>query len=388
MVFDVISFIIDGYDPWENILPLLEQIKLEIAGQCEVILATSLLLDTPLAECEAKGKALFGDDFYLFATDNTGVFETRLEAQAQAKGDTFFYLSPVIKPGSGALNILAQGLNKESGIFCLSAPLTYLYPNGSHEKVLANGYGSAENGVIVSLFTGQNPDCLQGKTKNIIPMPFAFCSKGPFYNSDDMVGSFWQSHLQACARNKNHCASMSKAPCRLNSKIFSSYHERLGAARYSGAATIEAVAACNRIPVAMSAYGDYLAGARMEDKPLPQSQEDIFWALLTNPSPAFVANACEHKMEEPLAVLARKTLLKMASTSWDEANNKAKRYLKPYPGWQTYNEWHSLYKPLKDTAYAVNSPDWRQIFKNPKSAMQILGNTAMVFAKGLFRQLR
>ena len=27
--------------------------------------------------------------FYLFATDNTGVFETRLEAQAQAKGDTF-----------------------------------------------------------------------------------------------------------------------------------------------------------------------------------------------------------------------------------------------------------------------------------------------------------
>ena len=385
MVFDVISFIIDGYDPWENILPLLEQIKLEIAGQCEVILATSLLLDTPLAECEAKGKALFGDDFYLFATDNTGVFETRLEAQAQAKGDTFFYLSTVIKPVSGALNILAQGLNKESGIFCLSAPLTYLYPNGSHEKVLANGYGSAENGVIVSLFTGQNPDCLQGKTKNIIPMPFAFCSKGPFYNSDDMAGSFWQSHLQACARNKNQCASLAGAPCRLHPDIFPSYYERLEIARYPENATIETVASCSKLPIAMSSYGDYLAGAMLEDKANQQSQENTFWALLTNPSPELVAQACEHEMAGPLAILARKTLLKMASTTWDEARNKAKQRLKPYPGWQTYNEWLDLHKAGKDRAYAINSPDWRQIFKSPKSAILMLRNTATVFAKGLFR---
>lgn len=381
----MISFIIDGYDPWANIFPLLKQIRQEVTEPCEVILSTSLLLDTPLAECEDKGKALFGDAFYLFVTDNTGVFETRIEAQAQVKGDTLFYLSPVIRPERGALNILAQGLlNKEPNLSCLSAPLTYLYPNGSCEKVLAHGYGSGEDGTLISLFTGQKLDNLPERTENIIPMPFAFCSRGPFYNTDDMVGSFWQSHLQACARNNRQCASLAGPPCRLHPDIFSSYYERLGVAGYPEKATIEIVACRSKIPIALTGYGDYLAGAKIEDKAKPQSQEDIFWALLTNPSPDLVAEACKHGIEEPLAELARKTLLKMASTTWDEASNKVKQRLKPYPDWQTYNEWLDLHKPDKDTAYAIKSPDWRQIFNSPKSVMIMLRNIATIFAKGLF----
>ncbi len=63
----------------------------------------------------------------------------------------------------------------------------------------------------------------------------------------------------------------------------------------------------------------------LEDKANQQSQENTFWALLTNPSPELVAQACEHEMAgAAFAILARKTLLKMASTTWDEARNKAK----------------------------------------------------------------
>lgn len=384
----MISFIIDGYDPWTNILPLLEQIRLEITEPYEVILATSLLLDTPLEECEAKGKALFGDAFYLFATDNTGVFETRIEAQTQAKGETFFYLSPVVRPERGALNILTHALDKGSNKSCFSAPLTYLYPNGSCEKVLAHGYGSGEDGALISLFTGQKLNCLPKRTENIIPMPHAFSSNGPFYDADDMIGNFWQSHLHACARNKKQCASLASAPCRLLSDLFYSYYERLEFARYPEASTVEDIASRNNIPIALTAYGEYLAGARREDKTTQQSPEDIFWALLTNPTPALVADACRYEMEKPLAGLARKTLLKMASTTWVEANNKARQRLKPYRNWQTYHEWLGLHKADKDTAYAVNSPNWRQIFKSPKFAAQMLRNMATVFTKGLSRQFR
>lgn len=381
----MISFIIDGFDPWSNILPLLEQIRSEIQQPYEVILATSLLLDTPLKECQAKGEELLGNSFCLLATDNTQVFETRLEAQAQARGDTFFYLSPVVRPKTGTLKILAQSGKTQSAIFCQSAPITFLYPSGISERILAHGYGSDDEGALVPLYAGQKPDMLPGNAEQVIPLPFCFCSKEPFYKMEDRTGNFWQAHLAACSRKLQHCASVANAPCALNPGAFASYQERIDLARYPQASTIEHIATDNGISLALNAYGDFRTGTNVADKTTPQSEEAIFWELLHNPSPEMIARASAGEMEEPLAWLARATLRKIASSTWEICEGKARRRLCPSrPGWQKYDEWLSLHQLFRNTAYASISPDWRQICTKPASIPQMARNLATVLTRGLF----
>ena len=94
----MISCIVDGFDPWEQVETLLRRIREDMIGRCEVILVASLLLDTPPEVCRSCGEEWFGNSFRMLRNDDYSIFRARLRAQELARGDTILYLSPSVVP--------------------------------------------------------------------------------------------------------------------------------------------------------------------------------------------------------------------------------------------------------------------------------------------------
>lgn len=77
----MISCIVDGFDPWEQVETLLRRIREDMIGRCEVILVASLLLDTPPEVCRSCGEEWFGNSFRMPRNDDYSIFRARLRAQ-------------------------------------------------------------------------------------------------------------------------------------------------------------------------------------------------------------------------------------------------------------------------------------------------------------------
>lgn len=124
----MISCIVDGFDPWEQVETLLRRIREDMIGRCEVILVASLLLDTPPEVCRSCGEEWFGNSFRMLRNDDYSIFRARLRAQELARGDTILYLSPSVVPAKGTLAGLAAALEADPSLSVCSAPLAFLFP--------------------------------------------------------------------------------------------------------------------------------------------------------------------------------------------------------------------------------------------------------------------
>lgn len=373
----MVSFIIDAYDPWDAVARILRLIKREIDEPYEVILAASLLLDTPLDACEAEARALFGDSLIFLATDSAGAFEARLEAQASARGGIVCYLSPAILPAPGALGALLEACDRSFA----SAALSLLFPGGETERILAAGYAAAEDGEPIPLYVAQKPDSAMAPFCGAIPVPFCFCSRGPFYSEADAGRNFWQAHLDACARENRGGKQLLSAACRLAPEILPSYSARVRAARFGGKPNLKSLTEKYEIETRLTAYGDYRAGGQFLDS-AHETQEDIFWGLLSDPNPERVAKASQMELNEPLAWIAREVLYKAASTTWQKADELARARLTGAPAcWQTYGEWRGLYERCADLWYAMPGPRLRDLLAGGKRA---IANSAQAIGRGLF----
>lgn len=382
----MISFIIDGYDPWTNVEKLLERISLEIAEPCQVILMASFLLDVPAEVCASRGKELFGASFSLLGTDDISVFRARIRAQQEAGGDIFVYLSPAALPDEGTITNLVSGL-RSSGCPCVSASLSFRYSGVGTERFLACGYALGHDGRLVPALTGCNVRMFDNTAffDALFPSPYCFCSSGPFYAIEDEGANFWQSHINAAekAGSQSRCAAGFCA-C-MHPESFSPYHAVISRL-FTGRENVREAASENGFSFVLSPYGRGLLSPCREwhDASAGMSEESIFWSMLVTQLPEFIAAASRMDGGEPLRFLARETLMEMSSMTWSMAREKAQHLLgRPVPGGQSFGEWEKICEPLSGEIYAAAEPSFREAIKNAAGLKTVLSNLACILRRGL-----
>lgn len=383
----MLSCIVDGYDPWERVRSLLDRIHEDLGAQCDVILVASLLLDTPPDSCQRYGSALFGDNFRMLRNDAYSVFHARLRAQELARGDVIFYLSPTVLPAAGTLAALAAALDSDSGATVSSAPLAFLFPGGSSPRLLAHGFAVGKDLRLTPILQGEAaaaPPALDDCC-GVVPQPYCCCARGPLYASADSAGTFWQSHLAACARRAGEGLSVGGARAFLHDGAFPVY---LGALTHTRALPSPLAATLDALPfpVWLTAYGRYRAGG--PDRGLPQgteTAEEVFWGLLASQRPEYLAAAASSRPAPSLGELARQTLLEIAGITWDEARRCARDYLAPHrPGWQSFAQWLAACAPYAETIYAENAPTLRHSLKRSRNLRVALANMLCIATRGLW----
>lgn len=382
----MLSCIVDGYDPWERVRSLLDRIHEDLGAQCDVILVASLLLDTPPDSCRPYGSELFGDNFRMLRNDAQSIFHARLRAQELARGDVIFYLSPAVLPAGGTLAALAAALDSDSGATVCSAPLAFLFPGGSSPRLLAHGFAVGKDLRLTPILQGEAADAppALADCRGVVPQPYCCCARGPLYAAADSTGTFWQSHLAACARRAGEGLSVGGAHAFLHDGAFPGYLDALTHTRVPSplAGTLNALP----LSVWLTAYGRYRAGGH--DRGLPQggeTAEDIFWGLLASQRPEYLAAAASTRPAPSLGELARQTLLEIAGITWDEARRCARDYLAPHrPGWQSFAQWLAGCAPYAETIYAENAPTLRHSLKRSRNLRVALENMLCIATRGLW----
>lgn len=389
----MISFIVDGYDPWERVKSLLDHIHADMPVPCDVILISSLLLETAPEVCRRYGASLFGDNFRLVGNDDYSIYRARLRGQELARGNIFFYLSPLTEPAPGALACMARELEEDPGVAVTSSPLAFIFPGGTGARLLAHGFVTGKDRRLTPVLQGTPlGTAAAGATlSHIVPQPYCFCSRGPFYTPQDASANFWGCHLGACARRANggNTVSLGKAVSFLHDEAFSVYIVALAHARPPEplpAASPERLP----LPVALTAYGRYRVGTPLPCPPQSsETAEEIFWGLFATQRPEYIASASRALPQRPLGDLARQTLLEIAGVTWEAARAAAEEYLAPpRPGWQTVADWLAAYAPLADTIYAQENPSFWQSLKKGKNPAMALVNLTGAVARGLWGRPR
>lgn len=383
----MISFIIDGFDPWENVEKLLELVHEEISEDYEVILISSFLLDTPFDICNDKGKELFGRAFTFIRNDSASLFHARLRAQEAASGNRFVYLSPLVLPQRGCLANLLSHLSRRTEFSCFYPPLFFACRSGA-ERFLACGYAVSEDGQLVPALMGRKE--LVAKESffdGLSPAPYCFCSNGPFYAKEDLRENFWRTHIEASEKFKSRCVAFDSQGITLYPEAFSFYYQAVSQ-KFTGKERLRDVSARNKFSVWLSPYARFRMSCSCGDGDAPAGaicEDDIFWKLLVNQLPEFIAEASRGNPAPSLRFLAHETLLEISSKTWSRTRNKASHLLEnPATGWQTFVEWLNRWEPESGHIYASETPSLRQAMKESSNLPVAVSNLFHIVKNGLF----
>ena len=383
----MISCMVDGFDPWEQVETLLRRIREDMIGRCEVILVASLLLDTPPEVCRSCGEEWFGNSFRMLRNDDYSIFRARLRAQELARGDTILYLSPSVVPAKGTLAGLAAALEADPSLSVCSAPLAFLFPGGDTPRLLAHGFAVGKDRRLTPILQGERLEApvVRAGCRNVVPQPYCCCSRGPLYTVSDNGGSFWQGHLAACSRIAGGALSVGGAVAFLHDSAFPVYME---AVRHTRVARPLLNAGMESMPfsVSLTAYGRYRVGKPVADLPQgAQTEEQVFWGLLSSQRPEYIAAASSARPARPLGELARATLMEIAGIRWEEARDCAGEYLAPaLPGWQSFSQWLAEWEPRAEALYARQEPSFRRSLKESRNLAVGLENMVGIVARGLW----
>lgn len=325
----MISFIVEGFDPWKHVYALLEQIVIvgqKIQEEYEVILLSSFLLDISYDECVKIGTALFGKRFYIVCDDSLSLFDARCVAQERAHGNIFCYLSPQIKLENDCLEQILEVLKKEPELDCVCPCLSFKFYSDSEPRVLSFGYGETPEGSISPLILGAFLNAINFQHIRVsIFHPYCFCSRKPFYLPEDDGKTSFERHVAACLRNRN--AGMNAAALRaevnLRHRYFALYLRLLSQIKIDyrkNSLDFLALANSLEIDVILTPYFDFLMTEQSYHKAPWQvaldagDADSIFWALLLWRRPELIAGASRvHVPSEPLMELVTFCLWKAAT---------------------------------------------------------------------------
>lgn len=380
----MISFIVDGFDPWQRLRGLLDAIARERPQDYEIILVASNLLDTPPEVCQAYGLELFGDRFRLVRNDDMSILAARIRAQEQARGDMLMYLSPLGVPGAGFLEKISAAFAAKPDAAFAAPALTYLYPEGSEERILSHGYAVAPGGRLTPFMLAfpweKNPADFQVQFVH----SYCFISKGPFYSRCDKRQNFWASHLAACERNKGRGLSAGGVACRLNGEDFPLYYRVSENAESSAMVDLWELAAASGRRVEMTPYNSFVL-ASPADKDAPRDAEAIFWGLLSSQNLALAASAAAGPPHVSLRRVAQHILYLGAITTFKHACERA-RTLLPENGHlcQTYEEWLDKWGPQADLVYARPDPGILDCLTGSRDPLVAMRNFLHIMGCGLF----
>ena len=397
----MISFIVDGFDPWEKVYAILRRIyDADIDDSYEIIVMSSLLLDTPRGICESAGKNLFGNRFLFVNNDSLSIVDSRCRAQELAHGETFFYISPSVLPAKKAISNLLGSLDCHSKLIFAGSPLTFSYDNMGEERILAHGYAVAPTQKLTPFLLTLPKDaavCMVDYPVYFVA-PFCFCSHGPFYTHEDKgQNSFWR-HMAACTRQcrgDTKGLSVGKAPARMYDEAFPPYFRSLCAETSLGDAMnssdLERLARIAQGGLELTPYGDFRVKSPAACWFLPQkgdTGERIFWSLLYWERPEFIAGASHGHPTEALRELAQTCLWKIACTSWQYIRKHIaeQRNIVPHQDkelLQAYSDWFTTYEPLANIIYANDNISLFKSFINSKSFYISIKNYLYILLSGL-----
>ena len=383
----MISFIVDCFDPWENVYALLKAInESEIDDDYEIILMSSLLLDTQQEVAERFGNELFNNNFRLINNDSMSIISARCRAQELSNGEFFFYLSPLVIPKIDTIKILFNTIKKSKSINFVSSSLVFRYDKFSDERILAHGFGvSPFHKLMPILMTEYSNINISIKSYPVhIPNPYCFCTNIPFYNYYDCQGTFWQRHILACKwkyLDGIKGISIGIAASRLYLESFPTYYKQL-----TDVNTVDMDTDCEEIAkstmngLQLTPYADFRFKTTSSSVAPQESNSvsHIFWGLLYWESPEYVAAACRKLNTEALRVLAQVCLWKIANISEDSVKKsicelRNSTTPKDTETLKAINDWLSMHKFFYEKIYLK---DFKLSLKN------------FLFSKNIFISLK
>ena len=396
----MISFIVDCFDPWERVHALLQCIyESEIEDDYEILLMSSLLLDTPQEIAECAGEKLFGERFSFIKNDSLSVFAARCRAQELAQGEIFFYLSPSILPEKETIATLISILKQNTNNIFAASSLSFAYHERGEKRMLAHGFAVAPTQKLTPLLLTAPMDaaaCMCDYPVRFAP-PFCFCSHGAFYIQSDKCKTFLGSHICACIRQGAGDVkgiSIGKASSCMYSEAFPAYfkslYEEMSNPINNILTDLSDLAFLAHGEVELTPYADFRVTNSAAIWPLPQegdTSEHIFWSLLYWERPEFIAAASRSQCTDALKALAQICLWKIASTPWEhlrnyicEQQNMLKQQNKNY---QVFIDWFSKYESIKDTLYTNNDTSLIKSIMKSKSFFISLTNCFYIIFSGL-----
>lgn len=398
----MISFIVDGFDPWDKVYAILRSIHdAEILDEYEVILMASLLLDTPQKRCESAGSDLFGNCFRFINNDSLSVVEARCRAQELAHGDKFFYISPSVLPEKHTISKLLTSLDCHRELIFAGSPLTFSYNNVGEERLLAHGYAVAPAQKITPfLLTMPKYDLASERDYPVrFVAPYCFCSRGPFYTHKDQgQNSFWR-HMGACVRQGGEDIkglSVGQAPAHLYDEAFVSYYRSWCSEskleNFVNSIDLERLANTAQGDLELTPYGEFRVKSPSAYWPLPRhgdTDEQIFWSLLYWGRPEFIAAASHGCPDRALRELAQICIWKISCTSWKYISQyiMAQRSVVPAQNQailHAYSDWLTTYTPQANEIYAQDDISLLSSFVHSKDVFTSIKNYLFILRSGLF----
>lgn len=380
----MISFIVDGFDPWERVRALLEALAQEMPQGSEIILVASNLLDTPLELCQSYGKGLFGDSFRLIHNDEMSILAARIRAQAEAHGETFVYLSPLAEPAEGFLEKLLGALDARPDAGFAAPVLTCGYPGASGERILCHGYAVAPGRQVMPFMLAFPLEKTLRDLQVQFVHPYCLISRSPFYSWADRREHFFASHLAACEGRNAHGLSVGAVACRLDWDDFPPYYRVSRNAKSSACIDVWDLAAATGQHVQMTPYNSFVLASPVSQDRSP-GLEEHFWGLLTSQNLSLAASAAIHRAPGPVKIVAQHTLYLGATTTFMQACERAREWLpENHALCQSYEEWFAKFAPLADVLYAPSNPRILDCFKGSKRLLVSAGNFLHILCCGLF----
>lgn len=328
----MISFIVEGFDPWKHVHDLLETIARairELQEDYEVIFISSFLLEISQEECVRICSSLFGDNCKIVYDTSLNLFHARCMAQEIANGDMFCYLSPSIEISLDSLKGMLAEILLDPDKSCVSPCLLFQFSQDASPRVLSAGYGETPEGSLCSVMLGTRcEEVAQWRyiRTGIFPS-YCFCSRVPFYLPEDAGKTSFERHVAACLRNRDKAWAiiLGNVTVSLRHRYFPMYLRLCSSIKmdfFRNSFDFLSLAELLGRNVTIGPYFDFIMekSCRGEWKDIPEGEkaDAVFWEMLRWGSPDLIAAASHLPVKnKALTALAEFSLWRASSLVYE-----------------------------------------------------------------------
>ena len=396
----MISFIVEGFDPWEYVHELLEAIALvvsELQEDYEVIFISSFLLEISQEECVKICSSLFGKNFEIFCDTSLNLFNARCMAQEMASGDVFCYLSPSIEISPDSLKEILAEITRVPDKRCLCPCLLFQLSQDVSPRVLSAGYGETPEGSLCSVMVGAR--CEEVAQWRHIPTgifpSYCFCSRIPFYRPEDAGKTSFERHVAACLRNRpqNGAIVLGNVTVSLRERYFPMYLRLYSSIKVDflrSSFDFLSLAELLERNVTIGPYFDFVM-----DKPCHcewkfgseiEMADAVFWEILRWGSPDLIAAASHLSVKnKSLMALADFSLWRASSLLYEAAISHVQERIRQFANdvsvQALYRVWLETYKD--NSFFAVEHVSLLKSFWKSKYKLRALKSLFSTIAAGL-----
>ena len=396
----MISFIVEGFDPWDYVQELLEAIAFaitELQEEYEVILISSFLLDISQEEYVNICTSFFGDNFQIVCDTALNLFSARCIAQERTRGDIFCYLSPSIKLSSESLKAMLAELKRVPDRACICPCLLFQFSQDVSPRVLSAGYGETPEGRVSSVLLGASyEEVAQWRyIRTGIFHPYCFCSRIPFYLPEDIGKTSFERHVAACLRNRQKGSTiiLGNVAVSLRHRFFSMYLRLCSSIKVDFLRNdfdFLSLAESLERNVAIGPYFDFVMekSCQCQWKSVHETEEAdvVFWEMLRWGRLDLIAAASHLPVNNALITLSKFSLWRASSILYEAAILHAQERIRQFSNDISvkllYQAWLNTYEK-KNSFFAIEHVSLWMSFLHSKYKLKALKTWIFSIVSGL-----